>query len=33
MTAIFVYVILAVTDARNEHPALAPLAIGLDAGR
>ena len=29
MTAIFVYVILAVTDARNEHPALAPAAIGL----
>ena len=29
LTAIFVYVILAVTDARNEHPALAPLAIGL----
>ena len=29
MTAIFVCVILAVTDARNEHPALAPLAIGL----
>jgi aquaporin Z len=28
-TAIFVYVILAVTDARNEHPALAPAAIGL----
>lgn len=29
MTAIFVLVILAVTDTRNEHPALAPLAIGL----
>jgi len=29
MTAIFLYVILAVTDARNEHPALAPAAIGL----
>jgi len=29
MTAIFVTVILAVTDERNEHPALAPLAIGL----
>jgi len=29
MTAIFVWVILAVTDGRNEHPALAPLAIGL----
>jgi len=29
MTAVFVWVILAVTDARNEHPALAPLAIGL----
>ena len=29
LTAIFLYVILAVTDARNEHPALAPLAIGL----
>jgi aquaporin Z len=29
MTAIFVWVILAVTDARNEHPALAPAAIGL----
>lgn len=29
LTAIFVWVILAVTDARNEHPALAPLAIGL----
>ena len=26
---IFVYVILAVTDGRNEHPALAPAAIGL----
>ena len=29
MTALFVLVILAVTDARNEHPAFAPLAIGL----
>lgn len=29
LTAIFVWVILAVTDARNEHPALAPAAIGL----
>ncbi len=29
MTMIFVWVILAVTDTRNEHPALAPLAIGL----
>ncbi|MFN8193478.1 MAG: aquaporin [Nocardioidaceae bacterium] len=29
MTAIFITVILAVTDVRNEHPALAPLAIGL----
>lgn len=29
MTAAFVTVILAVTDERNEHPALAPLAIGL----
>lgn len=29
MTAVFVTVILAVTDVRNEHPALAPLAIGL----
>lgn len=29
MTAIFVLVILAVTDARNEHPALAPFAIGV----
>ncbi|WP_180934214.1 aquaporin [Nocardioides ungokensis] len=29
MTTVFVWVILAVTDARNEHPALAPLAIGL----
>ena len=29
MTAVFVSVILAVTDERNEHPALAPLAIGL----
>jgi aquaporin Z len=29
MTMIFVLVILAVTDVRNEHPSLAPLAIGL----
>ncbi len=29
LTAIFVFVILAVTDIRNEHPALAPLAIGF----
>ena len=29
MTAVFLWVILAVTDVRNEHPALAPLAIGL----
>jgi aquaporin Z len=29
LTAIFLLVILAVTDARNEHPALAPAAIGL----
>jgi len=29
LTAIFLWVILAVTDGRNEHPALAPLAIGL----
>jgi len=29
MTALFVFVILSVTDARNEHPALAPLAIGV----
>src|SRR6478735_3282609 len=29
LTAIFVTVILAVTDERNEHPALAPLAIGF----
>ena len=29
MTLIFVWVILFVTDTRNEHPALAPLAIGL----
>ena len=29
LTAIFVMVILAVTDERNEHPALAPLTIGL----
>ena len=29
LTLLFVLVILAVTDSRNEHPALAPLAIGL----
>ena len=29
LTAVFVFEILAVTDSRNEHPALAPLAIGL----
>ncbi len=29
LTAVFVLVILAVTDERNEHPAMAPLAIGL----
>lgn len=29
LTLIFVLVILAVTDSRNEHPALAPLAIGF----
>ncbi|WP_166133680.1 MIP/aquaporin family protein [Nocardioides ochotonae] len=29
LTAIFVMVILAVTDARFEHPSLAPLAIGI----
>ncbi len=29
LTAIFVLVILAVTDERNEHPAMAPLAIGF----
>ncbi|GCD92199.1 hypothetical protein NLS1_42050 [Nocardioides sp. LS1] len=29
LTAIFVWVILAVTDARNEHPSMAPLTIGL----
>lgn len=29
LTAILVLVVLAVTDERNEHPALAPLAIGL----
>lgn len=29
LTAVFLWVILAVTDERNEHPALAPLAIGL----
>ena len=29
MTFLFVFVILSVTDSRNEHPALAPLAIGF----
>jgi aquaporin Z len=29
LTAVFLWVILAVTDERHEHPALAPLAIGL----
>jgi aquaporin Z len=29
LTLVFVVVILAVTDSRNEHPALAPLAIGF----
>lgn len=29
LTAVFVTVILAVTDERNEHPSLAPLAIGF----
>jgi aquaporin Z len=29
LTALFVFVILSVTDERNEHPGLAPLAIGL----
>jgi aquaporin Z len=29
MTFLFVFVILSVTDSRNEHPALAPLAIGV----
>ena len=29
LTTVFVMVILAVTDERNEHPALAPLAIGF----
>jgi aquaporin Z len=29
MTALFVFVILSVTDARNEHPAFAPLVIGV----
>jgi aquaporin Z len=29
LTGVFVTVILGVTDERNEHPALAPLAIGL----
>ena len=29
MTFVFVLIILSVTDTRNEHPALAPLAIGL----
>ena len=30
-TFVFLLVILAVTDERNEHPGLAPLAIGLTA--
>ncbi|MEJ7794294.1 MAG: MIP family channel protein [Nocardioides sp.] len=29
LTMVFVWVILAVTDERNEHPALAPVAIGF----
>ncbi|MCW2766041.1 MAG: family channel protein [Nocardioides sp.] len=29
LTGVFILVILAVTDERNEHPAMAPLAIGL----
>ena len=29
LTALFVYVVLGVTDERHEHPALAPAAIGL----
>jgi len=29
LTAVFVFIILATTDIRNEHPNLAPLAIGL----
>jgi aquaporin Z len=29
LTAVFVYVVLAVTDRRNEHAAMAPVAIGL----
>jgi aquaporin Z len=29
LTMIFLWVILAVTDTRNEHPAMAPLSIGL----
>jgi aquaporin Z len=29
LTAVFLMVILAVTDSRNEHPVMAPLAIGL----
>ena len=29
ITAVFVLIILGVTDERNEHPALAPMAIGL----
>jgi aquaporin Z len=33
LTAVFVFVILAVTDVRNEHPALAPLAIGFTLPR
>jgi aquaporin Z len=29
LTMVFIFVILAVTDVRNEHPALAPLTIGF----
>jgi len=29
LTAVFLLVILAVTDSRNEHPVMAPMAIGL----
>ncbi|NYD40827.1 aquaporin [Nocardioides panaciterrulae] len=29
LTAVFLWVVLAVTDTRNEHPVMAPLAIGL----
>ena len=29
LTAVLVMLVLALTDARNEHPALAPLAVGL----